>query len=109
MGRQDPAAKLFTGKLICTDCKAPMSANAETQHHRNSTKKRYVSYFCGTYGRSGRSVCSWHRIYELTLAKIVTAEIKVHAQAVAVNKAAVLEKFGLKVSSLSAGEQNFYR
>lgn len=39
VGRQDPAAKLFTGKLICADCKAPMCANAETQHRRNGTKK----------------------------------------------------------------------
>ena len=56
VGRQDPAPKLFTGKLICADCKAPMSANAETQHRRNGTKKRDVSYFCGTYGWSGRTV-----------------------------------------------------
>ena len=110
VGRQDPAPKLFTGKLICADCKAPMSANAETQHRRNGTKKRYVSYFCGTYGRSGRSVCSWHRIYELTLAKIVTAEIKAHAQAVILDEAAVVD--GLKrriaqhdMESLSATQQ----
>ena len=75
-----------------------MSANAETQHRRNGTKKRYVSYFCGTYGRSGRSVCSWHRIYELTLAKIVTAEIKAQAQAVTVNKAAVVDRLKRKIA-----------
>ena len=98
VGRQDPAPKLFTGKLICADCKAPMSANAETQHRRNGTKKRYVSYFCGTYGRSGRSVCSWHRIYELTLAEIVTAEIKAHAQAVTVDEAAVVDRLKRKVA-----------
>ena len=98
VGRQDPAPKLFTGKLICADCKAPMSANAETRHRRNGTKKRYVSYFCGTYGRSGRSVCSWHRIYELTLAEIVTAEIKAHAQAVTVDEAAVVDRLKRKVA-----------
>lgn len=58
VGRQEPTAKLFTGKLVCADCKTPLCANAETQHRKNGTKKRYVSYFCGTYGKSGRSVCS---------------------------------------------------
>lgn len=75
-GGQEPTTKLFTGKLVCADCKGPLNANTETQRRRNGTSKRYVSYFCGTFGRSGRSICSWHRIYEKTLVQLVTAEIK---------------------------------
>ena len=98
VGRQEPTAKLFTGKLVCADCKTPLCANAETQHRKNGTKKRYVSYFCGTYGKSGRSVCSWHRIYEQTLTQIVIAEIRTQAQAVTVNEAAVVDKLKRRIA-----------
>ena len=98
VGRQEPTAKLFTGKLVCADCKTPLCANAETQHRKNGTKKRYVSYFCGTYGKSGRSVCSWHRIYEQTLTQIVIAEIRTQAQAVTVNEAAVVDRLKRKIA-----------
>jgi len=91
-GRQPPTPKLFTGKLVCADCKAPLSANAETRQRKDGTRKRYVSYFCSTYGKSGRSICSWHRIYEQTLVQIVAAEIKAHAQAVTLDEAGVVEK-----------------
>ncbi len=92
IGRQEPTEKLFTGKLICADCKSHMNANAETRRNKDGTSKRYVSYFCGTYVRSGRSICSWHRIYEKTLADLVMAEIKAHAQAVALNEADVVDR-----------------
>ena len=91
-GRQEPTPKLFTGKLVCTDCKAPLNANAETQRRKNGTSKRYVSYFCSTYGKSGRSVCSWHRIYEQTLTQIVSDEIKAHARAVVLDEGAVIDR-----------------
>lgn len=98
VGRQEPTEKLFTGKLICADCKAPLNANTETQRRRNGTSKRYVSYFCGTYGKSGRSVCSWHRIYEKTLVQLVTDEIKTHAQAVTLDEAAVVDRLKRRVA-----------
>lgn len=98
VGRQEPTKKLFSGKLICVDCKAPLNANTETQRRKNGTSKRYVSYFCGTYGRSGRSVCSWHRIYEKTLAQLVTAEIKAQAQAITLDEAAVVNKLKCRIA-----------
>ena len=96
-GSQQPTAKLFTGKLICADCKGPMNANTET-HRRNGGTFRYVSYFCGTYGRSGRSVCSWHRIYEKTLTEIIAAEIRTQARAVTLNEAAVMAKLKQRIA-----------
>ena len=98
VGRQEPTRKLFSGKLICADCKAPLNAETETQRRRNGTSKRYVSYFCGTYGRSGRSVCSWHRIYEKTLAQLVTAEIKAQAQAITLDEAAVVNRLKHRIA-----------
>ncbi|MDE7243084.1 MAG: recombinase family protein [Oscillospiraceae bacterium] len=98
IGRQEPTRKLFTGNLICADCKAPLNTNTETQRRKNGTSKRYVSYFCGTFGRSGRSVCSWHRIYEKTLMQLVTAEIKAHAQAVVLDETAVVDKLKRQIA-----------
>lgn len=98
IGRQEPTQKLFSGKLICADCKAPLNAETETQRRKNGTSKRYVSYFCGTYGRSGRSVCSWHRIYEKTLARLVTAEIKAQAQAVTLDETAVVNRLKRRIT-----------
>ena len=98
VGSQAPTAKLFSGKLFCADCKNPLQAETETQHRKNGTSKKYVSYFCSTYGRSGRSVCSWHRIYEQTLAKIVLAEIQAQAQAVTLDEDAVVEQLKRKIA-----------
>ena len=50
VGRQEPTAKLFTGKLVCADCKTPLCANAETQHRKNGTKKRYQPFVSGQPG-----------------------------------------------------------
>lgn len=98
VGRQKPTTKLFTGKLVCADCKGPLNANTETQRRRNGTSKKYVSYFCGTFGKSGRSVCSWHRIYEKTLVQLVTAEIKTQAQAVTLDETAVVDKLKRRIT-----------
>lgn len=90
--RNDPTPKLFSHKLICADCHKPMVANTETKHQGYSTVKRYVSYSCSTYHCSGRCVCSWHRIYEITLARIVSSEIRNIASAVELNESEVIEK-----------------
>jgi len=97
VSRQDPVAKLFTGKLVCADCKAPLNAKVEIQYRKNGTKKRYVSYFCSTFGKSGRSVCSWHRIYEQTLMQIVIAEIRTQAQAVTVDEVAIVDRLKRRI------------
>lgn len=96
-----PTPKLFTGKLVCADCGRPLAANTETQRRKNGTAKRYVSYFCSIYSRTGRSVCSWHRIYEQTLREIVLAEIRTHAQAVTLDEGSVIERLKDKIASLN--------
>ena len=97
-GEREPAVKLFTGKLICADCKALMCSNTETQRRKNGTSKRYISYSCGTYKKSGHSVCSWHTIYEKTLVQLVTEELKAQAQAVTLDEATIVEKLKRKIA-----------
>lgn len=103
-GESPPVDKIFFGKLICADCKMPLQAHVETRKRKRGPDKRYVSYVCGTYVQSGRSVCSWHRIYEMTLAQTVLAEIHARAQMVARDEAAVVEQ--LKQSAPYDGKRN---
>ena len=67
-------------------------ANRETQHRKNGTVKKYTSYYCSRFATTGHSICSWHRIYEITLKNLVLNEIKSHAEAVTIDEAAVLDK-----------------
>lgn len=87
-----PTPALFTSKLICADCGHPLVANRETQHRKNGTVKKYTSYYCSRFATTGHSICSWHRIYEITLKNLVLNEIKSHAEAVTIDEAAVLDK-----------------
>lgn len=87
-----PKPFLFTGKLICTDCKAPLQGNRETQRRKNGTSKKYVSYFCSRYTASGYGACSRHTIYEMTLTELVLSEIRAHAEALELDEAAMLDR-----------------
>ncbi len=102
MGSQPTTPKLFSGKLFCADCKGPLHADTETQRRKDGTSRRYVSYFCSTYGRSGRCVCSWHRIYEQTLTQIVLTEIQAQSQEVTLDKDAVVERLKQRIDGYNA-------
>lgn len=98
-GRSTAPHYLFSGKLICADCRSPMVANKERKRFKNGSRKEYISYHCGRHKSSGQSVCSWHTIYEEPLIRIVTAEIRNRAAEVEVDEAAVIEKLRRRVSS----------
>lgn len=97
-GRAAPSHYLFSGKLVCADCKGPLVASKERSRFQNGTCKEYVSYHCGRHSGSGFSECSRHTIYELSLSKIVIAEIQRHAQAVSVDETAVIETLKNRIS-----------
>ena len=87
-----PVEKLFSSKLICADCKTFMIAYADTCRRNKDSEKHYVSYRCGRFLKSGRSVCSLHTIYERPLSEIVLSEIKKHARAVVLDEVAVVNR-----------------
>ncbi len=97
-----PKPFLFTGKLICADCKAPLQGNRETQRRKNGTSKKYVSYFCSRYTASGYGACSRHTIYEMTLTELVLSEIRAHAEALELDEAAMLDRLQAQRSAASA-------
>ena len=100
-----PQPALFTGKLVCADCGRPLVVNRQTKRRKNGAVKKYVSYYCLQYANSGHSICSWHRISEITLQQLILNEIKAQAKAVTVNEAAVLEKLKKQVSSADTMRQ----
>ena len=95
-----PLPKLFSSILVCADCKSPMVASSQIQHRKNGDVKRYISYSCNRYLRSGRCVCSRHRVSELTLAQIISEEIRAQAQAVTLDKDAVVGKLKCQIADL---------
>ena len=97
-----PKPFLFTGKLVCADCKAPLQGNRETQRRKNGTSQKYVSYFCSRYTASGYGACSRHTIYEMTLTELVLNEIRAHAEALELDEAAVLDRLQRQRSAASA-------
>ena len=100
-----PMPALFTGKLVCADCGHPLAATRETQRRKNGTSKRYVSYICSHFATTGRSACSWHRIYEISLKTLVLNEIRAHSQAIAQDENAVLDKLRQQILSESTARQ----
>jgi hypothetical protein len=100
-----PQASLFTGKLVCADCGHPLVAARETQRRKNGTVKHYTSYFCSRFATTGHSICSWHRIFEISLKNLVLSEIRAHGKAVAADEAAVLDKLKQHIQSASAAQQ----
>ena len=104
-----PKPFLFTGKLVCADCKAPLQGNRETQRRKNGTSKRYVSYFCSRYTSSGHGACSRHTIYEMTLAELVMGEIRSHAEALELDEAAMLDRLQAQRTAADAERQESVR
>ena len=93
--------KLFAGKLVCADCKAALNRITKTQHWKNGESRRYVDYLCGQFVRSGKSVCSAHRISELSLKQIIQTEIRAQAQAVALDEGAVVERLKSNIDGVN--------
>lgn len=73
---------LFGGLLKCMDCGFKMRYSQETHTYPKRGKVKYISYFCGSYARSGRSACSAHIIYLNPLSELVLGDIRHRAKRV---------------------------
>lgn len=82
-----------------------LSGHHETQRRKNGSVKKYVSYFCSYFGTTGHSACSWHRVYEMSLSTIVLNEIREYAEALSLDRAAVLDKLKHRIVSANAAQQ----
>ncbi len=108
-GRAKPQPCLFSGKLVCADCKAPLVASRSTQRRKNGTVKQYVSYYCSSHSTTGGSACTRHTIHEIALKELVMAEINTQAETLELNEAAVLDKLQRQLLAADAGRQEYTR
>ena len=72
--KQNDELNLFSGILFCENGHS-MGSGTDNQVQKGKLFK-YNHYFCSLYKQSGRSVCSWHRISELMLLKIIREDMK---------------------------------
>ena len=95
--QRQSSAKLFTGKIFCADCHSAMLCRVNRRHIGQPNEIEYPTYSCQKYWNSGFTTCSWHTIGELTLKKIILAEIRSHAVAVASDYDGATEKLRRKL------------
>ena len=82
--RKSPTHKtdgsIFTGLLYCADCGFKMRYHSERRKYQDGREKIVKSFICGNYGRSGKTACTIHSIYESVLMEIVLTDIREKAQ-----------------------------
>ena len=82
--RKSPADKtsgsIFTGLLYCADCGFKMRYHAERRKYSDGHTELFKSFICGNYGRSGKTACTIHSIYEDALIELVLQDIRERAQ-----------------------------
>jgi hypothetical protein len=81
---------LFSKLLVCPDCNVNMAYHMSIKHYPRGTF-RYGGYYCRTHSSSGRTICSWHRISEANLIKLVISHIKENAGQIALNEDGILK------------------
>jgi len=96
--RRKPRPSLFSGKIYCADCKVSMtfySGKKETRKDGSITS--YGSYACKTHVVTGMVSCSWHRIYENPLKKIVLDDIRRQAELIRLDEDGMLRRLREKL------------
>ena len=85
-----PQPSLFGSIVRCGDCGTPMLYSTSVKHYKNGTK-RYGAYHCRTHTSSGYTACSWHRISEPNLKRLVLEHIQEQVNRLTLDEAGMLE------------------
>ena len=88
----DGVRSIFTGLVYCADCGFKMRNQVERFTYKDGRPGRYSSFLCGNYGRSGKTACTAHVIYENALTQLVLADIREKAQFAVYDRDKLLEK-----------------
>ena len=88
----DGIKSIFGGLLYCADCGFKMRNHVERFTYKDGRPGRYSSFICGNYGRSGKTACTAHVIYENALHKIVLQDIREKARYVTYDRESLLER-----------------
>lgn len=71
---------VFAGFLKCGDCGRALVKKAYAAEHNGKKNVSGITYYCGTYVRSGRQYCTPHKIGYETLEKIILDDLRVMLQ-----------------------------
>lgn len=71
---------VLAGFLKCGDCGRALVKKACQSEHNGKKGASGVSYYCGTYVRSGRQYCTPHKIGSETLESIILDDLKIVLQ-----------------------------
>jgi len=74
--KKAPEPSLFAGLLRCMDCGHTLGRNIDRQTRKDGREVIYYSYTCTYHMQTGRTRCSPHRIYELTLLQFIRADVQ---------------------------------
>ena len=96
--RREPRPSLFSGMIYCADCKVNMTFYAgKKETRKDGTVSRTDSYACKTHVVTGRAKCSWHRIYENPLKRIVLDDIRRQAEQIRLDEDGMLHRLREKL------------
>ena len=95
---------MFAGLLFCLDCGFALIHRTEVEHRKNGTIAEYESYLCGSYSRSGKTVCTTHTIYLRPLKEIVLSDIRAKAELVSIDEKAVVQRLTERMQAQSSQE-----
>ena len=92
-----PQPSLFSNLIVCADCYTNMTYQVDRKNNPVKGITLYGSYHCKTYTNSGGAVCSWHRVSEMALKKIVRTHIKEQAALTELDEDRILKDLQLKL------------
>ena len=104
--RRVPRPSLFSGKIFCSDCKTPMTFySGKKEILKDGRVTNCGSYACKTHVVTGFAKCSWHRVYENPLKKIVLDNIRRQAESFQLDEAAMLQKLREKLIGVYSADK----
>jgi len=96
---RSPEQSLFSGLIVCADCHINMAYHLDRKTNPTKRTALYGSYHCRTHTQSGRTACSWHRISEKALKKLILAHITEQAHMIALDEKRVLQSLKQRLVS----------
>jgi len=106
--KKDGSANIFSGLLICEDCKRKMKVATTRRKRKDGTLYEYGRFICSVFSECGSNACSSHSISEKALHALVAGHIRSHARLVQFNEKRIIENIITQhTNETTANRKNF--
>ena len=102
--KKKPQPSLFSGKLVCSDCRKTMVFHAN-HAFRTKGNDKYNLYHCRTHMSTGGSRCSNHNIYESALKRLLLEDMKRHLRLIQLDESKLISSLMEKLAAGHAEEK----